>query len=82
MTFSRKYTEEQLQMAQRYVGASIKNVVCKSPMHNPTNFFVYAELYDKDGVLMMSATLDDCVERMSFVAECLAYWKHFSTATA
>lgn len=82
MPFSRKYTEEQLQMAQRYVGASITNIVCKAPMHNPTNFFVYAELYDKDGVLMMAATLDDCVERMAFVAECLAYWKQFSTATA
>lgn len=82
MTFSRNYTEEQLQMTQHYVGASITNIVCKAPIHNPTNFFIYAEIHDKDGVLMMAATLDDCVERMKFVAECIAYWKSFSTATS
>ena len=78
MTLSKTFTEEQLKIAERYVGASIKNIVCKAPKHNPNNFFIYADIYDKDGELMMSATLNDCVDRMEFVAECLAYWKRFS----
>lgn len=82
MQLSNTFSEEQLKFAERYVGASIKDIICKAPLHNPTNFFMFANIVDKDGQLMLAGTLDMCVERMEFVAECLAYWKQFSTATA
>lgn len=78
MSFSKKYTEAELKWAEQYKGAVIQNIKYSAPRHAPTNFHYYAEIRLADGELMLSATLDMCVERLQTVAECLAYWKHFS----
>lgn len=78
MPFSKEYTEADLKWAEQYKGAVIQNIKYSAPKHAPTNFHYYAEIRLADGELMLAATLDMCVERLKNVAECFAFWKHFS----
>lgn len=53
-----------LQEAMEYQKASITNIRKKAPRSSPNNINNYAEIRDENGGLMVSATLDFCVERM------------------
>lgn len=52
---------ELLQLTQ----ASITNIRYSSPKHNPHQKFMYAEVYSKDGELLIAATLEHCIERIT-----------------
>lgn len=53
-----------LESAKEIQSGIITNVRKKAPVSNPSNFSIYAEIRSKDGELLVSATLDFCVERM------------------
>lgn len=53
-----------LESAKEIQSGSITNIRKKAPVSNPNNFSIYAEIRDENGGLMVSATLDFCVERM------------------
>lgn len=60
--------ESAVVIVSNYEKAVIKNIKYMAPMSNPDNFNFYAEIYTHDGTLMLSSTLDDCVERLAKVA--------------
>jgi hypothetical protein len=53
-----------LEEALEYQKASITNIRKKAPRSSPNNINNYAEIRDENDGLMVSATLDFCVERM------------------
>lgn len=61
-------TENKLLIHTKYKKASITNFRYSSPLSNPENFNVYAEIRDSDGELLVSATLEHCSERMAEAA--------------
>lgn len=65
------FSAEQQEWALSYQGAVIRNIRHSAPKCNPTRKFFYAEIVSKEGDLLMSATLDTCVERMQLAAEIL-----------
>lgn len=81
MKFSQEFTEAAFKMAKPYDGAYIKDIVYNAPRDNRESFYISACIYSKDGVLMLSSDLASCVARMTYIAECLAYWKNFSEVT-
>jgi hypothetical protein len=55
-------------IAKEYQGAKITDIRMKAPRSNPTNVSYYATIEGEDGRILVSATLDYCVQRMEEVA--------------
>ena len=56
-------------IVKEYQGAKITDIKMKAPRSNPENLGFYAIIEDKDGGILVSATLDYCVKRMEEVAK-------------
>lgn len=60
--------EEAKKIVEAYEGATITDIVYSSPKTCPTNFHVYASIRNKNGEVIVNATLSYCAERMAEVS--------------
>jgi hypothetical protein len=60
--------EDAKKIVDAYEGAVISDIVYSSPKTCPTNFNVYASIKNKNGEVIVNATLSYCAERMAEVS--------------
>ncbi len=60
--------EDAKKIVDAYDGAVITDIKYSAPRSCPTNFHVYASIRNKNGEVIVSATLSYCADRMAEVS--------------